>query len=459
MRGWAVSFLVLFSCTFLEAQAWEGTLEGLPVPPTALARQSEYSRGLVSKLPVEKLKANVLKDSSGITITTRVAKTGSGEDLLWELRWEPGVAWGPGTWVAFRDGLGRIRELRIILLEGTDSADHKIAQPGTWLRLVPQTQGRGCRLDVFLAGRLVTGGWSVSASLTEVLESPDSWLWEATAEELDWNGMLPLHRWEDEKVEALQARMHKLLSTVPEGGGTLWWPDPKSSLTGTSASGAPWGSWTLLPGSGGHAIRGLGTWGVTLWTATGILRGWKAPFPSWEALLEPRFELPGYSRALVPTDLADDPAFAFDWIRNLGLAVYRTLYPSRPLTDESADVKDVPFMDPIPGAGFAVQDFPALIHLLAVTKPGQIYLASLSLQTNSEKGASAGVSFSKPVVLIPWIGTDHRVRVAIYAGPKEMTWDQWIAQIPERTGVRPGHLALTALPLPPTVEFPVLPAR
>jgi len=450
----------LWTASIASAQGWEGDQSALPVPATAAARQSELSVGLLAKTPVERLKAQTVKDPSGVTISVQLARKGSGENQLWELRWEPGAAWGPGTWIAFRDGLGRLREVRVILLEGSDGTDHKVAQAGSWLRLVPQSQGRGCRLDLFLAGRLVTGGWAVPSSLLEIMESPDPWLWETTSADLNWAALLPQHRWEDEKVEGLQVRMHKLLSTVPESASTLWWPDPQSGPAGTSSTGAPWGAWTLVPGLEGTATRGLGPWGVTLWTATGVLRGWKGPFVAWEALLEPRIELPGYSRALVPDNLTADPAFAMDWIRNLGLAVQKELYPTRPRTNASADVVGLPFLDPVAGAGYPVEDFPALVHLLAVTRPGQVYLASLSVEETAEKGASSSVTFHPPAVLLPWVGTDQRIRVAVYDGPRESTWDQWLAHLPKgRKGIRPDHIALTAMPLPSTVELPVLPAR
>jgi len=460
LRPLGVVFLAVWGVCSLGAQGWDGDQASLPVPATAAARQSDFSAGLIAKTPVERLKAQSVKDPSGTTISVRLARQGVGETLLWELRWEPGSPWGAGTWVAFRDGLGRVREVRIILLEGSDNTDHKVGQAGTWLRLVPQTQGRGCRLDFFLAGRLVTGGWAVNASLVDVLASDDPWLWDTTSADLDWGALMPQRRWEDEKVEALQTRMHKLLSTVPESKVTLWWPDPQSSPTGTSETGAPWGSWALIPGQDGNAVRGLGPWGVTLWAATGVIRGWNGPFPTRESLIEQRITLPGYSQAMVPDDLTADPAFAMDWIRNLGLAVHQLLFPTRPQTDESADLVGLPFLEVVPGAGYAVDDFPALVHLLAVTRPGQAYLASLSVQQAGEKGSSSSVVFRAPAVLLPWVGTDQRVRISVYSGPKESTWEQWLAQVPKgRKGIRPDHVALTALPLPAQVLLPVLPAR
>lgn len=440
------------------AQDWGSDSGGLPVPPTAQARQSELSAGLRALTPVERLKPLSVTDDSGVRISARVARKGTGDALLWELRWEPGAPWGAGTWVAFRDGLGRLREVRIILLEGTDAADHKLAQAGTWIRLVPQA--RGSRLDLFLAGRLVTGGWSVPGSLLDILDSPDSWLWDVTAEHLDWGSILPQQRWEDEKIDALRVRIHKSLSTMPTAPATLWWPDPKSGPAGTAGSGAPWGRWGSLPGTEGEATRGLGPWGVTLWVATGVIRGWKGGFPSAEALLVPRVSLPGYSQALVRDNLTEDPGFALDWIRNLGLAAFSQIHPQRPLTDDAADVTGLPFLDPVPAAGFGLEEFAAVAHLLAVTRPGQVYLAAVSTQTVGAKGAAASVSFQAPAVVLPWVGADHRVRVAVYAGPEELTWDQWLSRLPApRKGVRPDHVALVALPLAATVELPVLPAR
>jgi hypothetical protein len=199
---------------------------------------------------------------------------------------------------------------------------------------------------------------------------------------------------------------------------------------------------------------------VSLWVTDGVLRGWKAEYLAWDALLEPRIELPGYSRALVAGDPSAEPGFGLDWIRNLGLQVFHTLYPNRPLTGEAADVTGVPFLEPVAGAGYSADEFPALVHLLAVTKPGTAYLATVSAQQAADKGAASSTVFREPAVILPWVGMDQRVRVAVWAGPQEMTWDQWLAQgTSARKGVRPDHVALVALPLPPTVELPLLPAR
>jgi len=458
MRPALVLLVAVLTAAGLGAQGWDGAADQTVLPATAEARLSDLSRGLAALTPVERLQAGAWTDPSGTKISARIVRKGSGEYLLWELRWEPGAACGAGTWVAFRDGLGRLRELRIILLEGSEAGDLRVAQPGTWVRLVPQKSGS--RLDLFLAGRLVTGGWAVPGDLLAVLGSPDRWLWETTAEHLEWASLLPVRRWEDEKVEALRTEIHKKLSTMPAAPSTLWVPAAQGSLTGTAANGSPWGQWELLPGQEGHAGRGLGPWGVTHWAAVGVIRGWKGPFPPVESLLEPRIELPGYSRALVPENLADDPAFALDWIRNLGLAAEAVIHPQRPRTDASADVQGLPFLEPVPGAGFAVDEAPALWHLLAVNRPGTLYLASLSTQTIGAKGASSSVVFRAPALVLPWIGADQRLRVAVYAGPKEQSWAEWLAAYPQdRRGVRPDHLAVVALPLPPSVALPVLPAR
>lgn len=445
--------LGVFLGTFLGAQGWDQGRGFLP--PTAAARTAAASVALVAKTPVERLKAGTF-DLDGVRVTSTLVRPGVGENLLWEFRWEPGAAWGPGTWVAFRDGLGRLRELRIILLEGSDGSDHRLAQTGTWVRLVPQS--RGTRLDLFLAGRLVSGGWTVPGTLLDLVASPDTWVWDVTAEHLDWSALIPHRRWEDEKVETLVATLRKTLSTIPEAPTTLWWPDPRSGRAATTATGAPWGAWTPMPGRTGD--RGLGPWGVTHWVTLGVLRGWKGSDPTMESLLVPRIELPGYSRALVPEDLLGDPAFALDWIRNLALAVRSQLYPHRPVTDDAADAREVTLLEAIPGTGYAVEDFPALAHLLAVSQPGRVYLASFSTQVAGALGASAAVEFREPAVVLPWVGSDDRVRVSVFAGPQELTWAQWLQKFPQgRRGVRPDHIALTVLPLPAAVDMPLLPLR
>ncbi len=430
--------------------AWDGDQEVLSLPPTAAARTSDFSAGILARTPVERLKSQTVSES-GATITVELVKNGEGENTLWEFRWEPGAPWGPGTWVAFRDGLGRLREVRIIILEGSDAADNRLAQTGTWIRLVPQ--GRSSRLDLFLAGRLVTGGWTVPASLLDVMSSSDTWLWE-TAQDIDWSAVLPQHRWEDEKVEALRAAMHKALLGMPVAASTIWLSDPQSNPNGTTTTGAPWGQWKTLTGS--DAGRGLGAWGVTLWTTDAVLRGWKAPPIVWNSLLRQRIVLPGYSQAYVPDPL-DDPAFSVNWIRNLGLAVQQVLFPSRKLGDTSADVKGLPFLDPADAVGgYDLEDVPALLHLLAVTRPGQAYLMCLGEPTVND-GMSGAVVFHEPAVLLPWVGKDDRVRAVVYAGPDEQTWDQWLAAA--SLGNRGARVLLTALPLPPQVLLPRLPLR
>jgi hypothetical protein len=446
--------LLVLTAASASAQSWDGDQSALTLPSTVTARTSDLSAGLLAKTPVERLKPQVTRDPSGTTVTAELVKKGGGENTLWEMRWEPGEAWGPGTWVAFRDGLGRLREVRIIILEGSDGSDNKLAQPGTWVRLVPQ--GRGSRLDLFLAGRLVTGGWTVPGSLLDVMASSDTWLWESTPD-VDWASVLPRRRWEDDKVETVRAAMRKALSTMTLSAETVWLSDPRSTVNGTTATGAPWGQWMTL--TGGDAGRGLGPWGVTLWATDGVLRGWKAAPMTWKALQRPRIVLPGYSEAFVP-DPSDDPALAVNWIRNLGLAVQETLYPTRALIDTSSDVRDLPFVAPADASGgYDVGDVPALFHLLAVTRPGQAYLICLSAQA-AQNGMSAAVTFREPAVLLPWVGQDNRVRVAVYGGPKEQTWDQWVADFPgSSAGARTDHLMLTALPLPAQTMLPRLPLR
>ena len=446
----------------LQAAGWSGDQAELPVPATAEARQAEFSVQWLLKTPVEKLtpvSLNLPSAAGVVKFNLRLAVPGTGADKLWEYRWEPGKPWGPGTWVVFRDGLGRLREVRVVVLGGTTDADNRVASTGTWVRLSPVKDSRRTRLDLFLAGRLVTGGWEVPGQLAELVLSEDDWLWTASQDEIDWGSLLPLPRHEDERVDSLQKSMHKALAPVPVVAASLWLPTRTERTDGADTVGIPQGQWGLLPGQEGHAVRGLGAWGVTHWFTMGVLRGWNAAFPALTSLVEPRSRLPGYSAALVTHNLSADPAFAYDWIRNLGLSVFAARYPTRPLADNSADVSSVPFLESQELTGYSVDDAAPLLHLLAVTQPGRAYLASLSVQA-AVKGVASSVTFLEPTILFPWVGADGDVRVVVFQGPRSISLAQWLKTGgSEKVGVRPDHVVLTELPLPTVVPLPLLPLR
>ena len=83
-----------------------------------------------------------------------------------------------------------------------------------------------------------------------------------------------------------------------------------------------------------------------------------------------------------------------------------------------------------------------------------------NIQQAGEKGKSLSVVYGDPAVLMPWVGEDDRVRAAVYSGPNELSLEEWLGSaLPGRKGVRPDHVALTALPLPSQVVLPLLPAR
>lgn len=461
MRLWGVGLAILLEVTLSAVafcQSWDDPEPSTLIPGTAMARQSDRSLGWIARLPVEALKP--VRDTSpeGVTMSARIVRSGKDDQLLWELRWEPGSPWGAGTWVAFRDGLGRIREVRVLLLGATSSDERGIKQSGTWVRLVPQ--GKTARMDLFLAGSLVSGGWTVAASLVDILQSEDGWLWNQTAKFIDWPEVYPQHRWEDEKTEVFRSIVHRTLATMPYSEKTLWIPSPKGSKSGTDDVGAPWGRWVVLGPGQGLSSRGLGPWGTSAWIASGLIRSWGGAFPPPESLWVSRTQLPGYSEALVPEDPVDDPAFGLDWTRNLGLALQATLYPDRPISDRSSDLHDVPYLTSVTDAGYSLDDAPALWQLLAVNHPGVIYLASRSHQNSSDQGQAGAVSFGNPVVVMPWVDKNNRLRVVVYDGPKEYGWDEWMKLTTTVTrGTRADHLMLTAFPLPNSPLLPVLPIR
>jgi hypothetical protein len=237
LLGWRVSgpwiaalILLTSSLPLNAANGWTGGQEVDTVPPTAKARQSEPSLQLLLKTPVERLKPQsmTLEGDLPVNLTLRLAVPGKEDAQLWEYRYEPGESWGAGTWVVFRDGLGRLREIRIIILASSSDQDHRVGSNGTWVRLSPVKDLRRTRLDLFLAGRLVTGGWEVPGTLQDLVASEDDWVWKQTQQQINWVELLPLARSEDTRVETLQRVVHKVLSTIPVDKTALWLEDPQT---------------------------------------------------------------------------------------------------------------------------------------------------------------------------------------------------------------------------------------
>ena len=455
---WALALLAycLVAAFPLAADPWGETRSHL-IPSTLADRLDPKVQNLLFLTPAAQLRPVRLRlspvDGHEVTFVVRKVRSGPEDQTLWELRLDVGRPYSAGCWIVFRDGLDRIREVRLILTGPVEPEGDLLANTGTWIRLTPKDGGPTSRMDLFVAGRLVWGGWQVPTSLSEILKSPEQSLWDSTAQEVPWSVLIPQHTPADDQVEQLARLVEHALSTVPETRWGLWVPDPHSDAQGTDATGKPWGLWTSLEN---YRLpeRGLGPWGSTAWLTDSLCRAWKIPVPRVEDLLRPQSHLPGYSPAAPGEQPDHDPSLSLDWIRNLGLTLAQGLAPDRKLASDGADVLKVPFLDAEPQTGFNVDDLGPVLELLTALHPGRIYFAGLNQQVLTQ-GMAGAVRFLDPAILFPWVGKDGNLRLKVISGTKAVPWQRWLGPLGQPAGRRADHILLVAVDLPPE-GFPLL---
>ncbi len=444
------------TATSLAADPWGETRSHL-IPSTLADRLDPKVQNLLFLTPAAYLRPVTLRlaplEGKSVTFVVRKVRSGPEDQTLWEFRLDIGQPYSAGCWIIFRDGLDRIREVRILLTAPVEPSGDLFANTGTWVRLTPKDGGPTSRMDLFVAGRLVWGGWQIPASLAEILRSPEESLWSATAQEVPWSALIPQRTPGDEQVEHFATLVEHALSQIPQTRWGLWVPDPRGDAQGTDATGKPWGLWTSLEN---YQLpeRGLGPWGSTAWLTDSLCRAWNFPIPSVQDLLRPQSHLPGYSPA-APGDSPDhDPSLSLDWIRNLGLTLAQGLAPDRKLTSDGADVLKVPFLDAEPQTGFNVDDLGPVLELLTAQHPGRIYFAGLN-QQNLNQGMAGAVRFLEPAILFPWVGQDGNLHLKVISGTKTVPWQTWLGPLGQPAGRRADHILLVAVDLPPE-GFPLL---
>jgi hypothetical protein len=451
-------FLGVWGARGLSADPWLQSQDNL-VPSTLEARLDPRVEKLLFLTPVAFLKSESLEitqpDGKPVRLTVTHVRSGSPDKTLWEFRFDVGKPYSAGCWILFRDGYDRLREIRIILQGEPEPGDNRMVHTGTWVRLTPVPGKAASRIDLFVAGRLAWGGWELPHALDAFPKMPARSIWKSCASQVDWTSLVPQRTPEDAKVEALAASIGRALGRVPASTWGVWVPDPLADARGEDSTGAAYGQWRSLRGEADPA--GLGPWGVAAWLGGALCRHWQIPMPDTEALMTPRSHLTGYSPALDPTNLAQDPSLSLDWIRNIGLALNQGLDPDRKLSNDGADVKDLPFFEEIPPYGYSVDDLPAILTLLTSLHPGHLYLAGLNVQ-NLASGQASSIHFLPPAILLPWVGKDQTVHLVIFEGTKKIPWEKWAGPLGWGPGKRPNHVLLISLPVPETLKLLALPS-
>lgn|GEM_PF-235647 len=148
-----------------------------------------------------------------------------------------------------------------------------------------------------------------------------------------------------------------------------------------------------------------------------------------------------------------DPFFGLDWTRNLAVALLDARYPSRKHAIEEVDVRISPFAmiagkgglgtpaavngsvsySPYAayqdGLGYRADGLKALLYVLALREPGNVYLASVSRKSG---GAIPGLSRHYHVaVLAPYFEESGEFKVAAFESDVETSVERIMARLPK----------------------------
>ena len=153
---------------------------------------------------------------------------------------------------------------------------------------------------------------------------------------------------------------------------------------------------------------GLNCSGFAKWMIDGIRYPLAGSYLSISDIKQKHIDLRGHEWSL-PLEDERDPYFGLDWTRNLAVAVYESL--GREGADpESADVRQVPFFEYTEDVGYRVDDLRTILYLLAIERPGSIYLGSVNQAFGVEPVLR---QHTHVVVLLPYFDIAGKFRIDV----------------------------------------------
>lgn len=348
---------------------------------------------------------------------------------------------GAGTFILKRDlTTGDFVQVKIFLQDLEGGLEPGRDDQGTFLRLRPSLEQprTQTRLELFLMGQRLDTDVNLPFSLQQVLLLPVQSLMRSALGPTDWDLVFP--HWEPAAagVVDLVAQIREQLpkaSFVPEGV-----MDERLQYR------------NLVTG-GGLEKPGLGSLGFAKWLADGL---YAAKFPGRGLSIAPLME-PAGNRGANPSvrqwEDAVQPFQALDWVRNLGFAVQKALYPTRGATVLSQDIKGMAGITAFPDRGFALPKLKLILYLLAIQKPGRFYLGSVSAEEKTVAGAPLLITHRRALALFPWIDEAGRFQLAVFEASRETSLET-IAGL-YRANLLP-FVHLVELPVPAGIKLPAL---
>lgn len=280
---------------------------------------------------------------------------------------------------------GRINQLKIFLR----------SDPDYFVRIRPDRDDRSL-MSVHLAGSPVQEDVTVPFGIPDLMASSFEDLVRSTESRVDWRLFFPsvsheLYR----DVELMADRARSVLHTLPDAeDGAM---DESGNLVFIES--------LVLQ----DQQQGFNCSGFAKWIVDGLYMGKYGSFLTIDAMKEKHLDHRGHRWSDVRED-DRDPYFGLDWTRNLARAVLSAESGGEELDPEAADVRNVPFALYTEDVGFPVGRLGQIMYSLAISEPGNFYLASFNREFGSSPQLNQHVHVA---VLFPYFTESGKFRTVV----------------------------------------------
>ncbi|HUW41069.1 MAG TPA: hypothetical protein VMV90_08645 [Rectinemataceae bacterium] len=458
----ALVFLALLavSSTVLRAQALPPPLPGDArldlFPDSADLRASYWNGFLAAPRDVALSRAPAtLRGRDGLFRFSSVRGRTSFYLIVAAVKSGPGIPRGrepvytQGSWIIKRSlDDGRFLQAKVFLK----------SDPGVFLRIYPD--GDRSRLDLVLYGGVINREVPIPVPFERVCVSRMADIVDWTRDLVDWRLFSPR--------PGLYANVASMVAAIRERLGGLNYTDD-GALDGQGRA------VHIQDDSPQEGKPGLNCSGFAKWVVDGFYEPLTGTYLDPRAMAERHLGSRGgdwsnvYEKSL-------DPYFGLDWTRNLALALAKAALPEEEHSLTGSDVDIAPFAlfapstaEPVNGGstyepynaptsslGYAARGLKALLYVLAIRDPGDIYLASVS---RSSGGRLTGLWRHYHVaVLAPYFDANGEFRPVVFESDVETSVEALASRVPDEMIHLVRIPALSDFEPPPFPPPPAAPA-
>jgi hypothetical protein len=285
-----------------------------------------------------------------------------------------------GSWVIKRDmATGNFIQAKIFYHSA----------PGSFVRIFPDrggaSQGKSL-MDVYLFDRRLHRDVPIGNSFINLLSLSFADIVAATRGTVEWKNLIPPA--DSSAYGDIRSAADTIRSWLPK------LPDAEDGAMDKN------GRLVFIDDlAAQEKLPGFNCSGFAKWVADGFYAPLAGTYLDIEELKHKPLEARGNFVSRRYED-ARDPFFGLDWSRNIALALARLDPGGGEAGVTSQDVRDLAYWKYREDIGFAAADVPSILYYLALTEPGNIYIASV----NREFGANPVLrQHVHVVVLFPYI--------------------------------------------------------